>query len=123
MLQKGLALPYRRWKLKLERDEFHGAAWVKALQSRERQASKIVKQSWAFLFEGNKPKEYPTATFSAGWICMAETCQQFTQLCPQEGEVNVKHSWRNPPKNFYEVTAIWETNVENSWGNPPQNLF
>ena len=38
MLQKGLALPYCRWKLKLERDEFHGPAWVKA------QASKIVNK-------------------------------------------------------------------------------
>ena len=37
-------------------------------------------------------------------------------------EINVKHSWRNPPNNFYEATAIWETNVTNSWRNPPQNL-
>ncbi len=38
-------------------------------------------------------------------------------------EINVKHRLRNPPKNFYEATAIWETNVKNSWRNPPQNLF
>ncbi len=26
-------------------------------------------------------------------------------------EINVKHSWRNPPKSFYKAT--WETNVKN----------
>ena len=102
MLQKGLALPYRRWKLKLERDEFHGAAWVKALQCRERQASKIVKQSWAFLFEGNKPKEYPNSNvFCALDLYGSNMSTIHPTLTPGgEWEVNVKHSWRNPPKNF-----------------------
>ena len=74
------------------------------------------------------PKNTPTATtwcngsLSVDWIYMGETCQQFAQLWPQEEteERNVKHSWRNPPKNFYEATAICpktegdcETNVKN----------
>ena len=49
MLQKGLALPYCRWKLKLERDEFHGPAWVKA------QASKILNKVASI----NKHRWYP----------------------------------------------------------------
>ena len=62
MFQKGLALPYCRWKLKLERDEFHGAAWVKA------QASKIVSictiNKVAFLFFSGKKIEKNYAFFN-----------------------------------------------------------
>ena len=46
-------------------------------------------------------------------------------------EINVKHSRRNPPKNFYEATVICpkknagdcETNVKNCLGNTPKNLL
>ena len=85
MLQKGLALPYCRWKLKLERDEFHGAAWVKALQCGERQASKMVKQIGHFSFEGNKPREYPNSKDMMGrflgagfvWLRHVNTSRNF----------------------------------------------
>ena len=74
----------------------------------------------------NKPKKCPNCSNMMGcflWICMSETCQQFhATLTPgREWEIHMKHSWRNPPKNFYEVTTIWDTNVKNSWRNPQRN--
>ena len=56
-----------------------------SLQCREGQASKIVKQSWAFLFEGNKPKEYPNSKDMMGrflgagfvWLRHVNTSRNF----------------------------------------------
>ena len=75
----------------------------------------------------NKPKKCPNSANMMGcflWICMSETCQQFqATLTPGgEWEIHIKHSWRNPPKNFYEVTTVWETNVKNSWRNRARNF-
>ena len=76
----------------------------------------------------NKPKEYPNSNdmlggflrTGFGWV---RDLNNSRNLTGGDWEINLKHTWRNPPKNFYEATAIWETNVKNSWQNPPQNLF
>ena len=76
----------------------------------------------------NKPKEYPNSNdmlggflrTGFGWV---RDLNNSRNLTGGDWEINVKHTWRNPPKNFYEATTIWETNVKNSWQNPPQNLF
>ena len=77
----------------------------------------------------NNPREYPNSNAMMGGFLRTgydgrDMSTIHATLTPGgDWEINVKHRLRNPPKNFYEATAIWETNVKNSWRNPPQNFF
>ena len=87
---------------------------------------------WCRCFETpsiNKAKEYPNSNDMMGrflptefvWVRHVNNSDNFDPR-RRLGD-KLKHSWRNPPKNSYEATAIWETNVKNSWRDPPKNLF